>query len=231
MSSVLSSRRPRRRTSSVGRPTSTTRHRTSICSRSPKRCASSTGRSSRPVFFCRSTIRRLRPTIRATPKRRSTSLSHAAEHALRGIPPEKIRYHTCYGINMGPRTSDLEMSHLAKLMLEINAGAYSFEAANPRHEHEWKLWKDVKLPEGKRLIPGVVTHTSVLVEHPELVADRIVRFAEVVGRENVIAGADCGFATHPSATPEIHPTIAWAKLRSLVEGARLASERLWKKAG
>jgi 5-methyltetrahydropteroyltriglutamate--homocysteine methyltransferase len=152
-------------------------------------------------------------------------------HALRGIPPEKIRYHTCYGINMGPRTSDLEMSHLAKLMLEINAGAYSFEAANPRHEHEWKLWKDVKLPEGKRLIPGVVTHTSVLVEHPELVADRIVRFAEVVGRENVIAGADCGFATHPSATPEIHPTIAWAKLRSLVEGARLASERLWKKAG
>lgn len=148
-------------------------------------------------------------------------------HALRDIPPTKVRYHTCYGINMGPRTSDLEMKHLARLMLKVRAGAYSFEAANPRHEHEWRVWEDVRLPEGKALIPGVVTHTSVLVEHPELVAERITRFAAVVGRENVIAGADCGFATHPSATPEIHPTIAWAKLQSLVEGAAMATKYLW----
>jgi 5-methyltetrahydropteroyltriglutamate--homocysteine methyltransferase len=151
----------------------------------------------------------------------------ALNHALRNIPPEKVRYHTCYGINMGPRTTDLEMRHLAKLLLKINAGAYSFEAANQRHEHEWRVWENVKLPEGKILIPGVITHTAVLVEHPELVAERIVRFAQVAGRENVIAGGDCGFATHPSATPEIHPTIAWAKLEALVEGARLATERLW----
>jgi 5-methyltetrahydropteroyltriglutamate--homocysteine methyltransferase len=150
-------------------------------------------------------------------------------HALSGIPPEKIRYHTCYGINMGPRTSDLEMKHLARLMLKVNAGAYSFEAANPRHDHEWRVWEQTKLPDGKVLIPGVITHTSVLVEHPELVADRIVRFAKVVGRENVIAGGDCGFATHPSATPEIHPTIVWAKFEALVAGARLATEQLWKK--
>jgi 5-methyltetrahydropteroyltriglutamate--homocysteine methyltransferase len=152
----------------------------------------------------------------------------ALNHAVRGIPPERIRYHTCYGINMGPRTTDLEMKHIARLMLKVNAGAYSFEAANPRHEHEWTVWQNLKLPEGKKLIPGMVTHSSVLVEHPELVAQRLVRFAGVVGRENVIAGSDCGFATHPSRDPEIHPTIAWAKLKALCEGARLATRELWR---
>jgi 5-methyltetrahydropteroyltriglutamate--homocysteine methyltransferase len=146
-------------------------------------------------------------------------------HALRDIPPDRVRYHTCYGINMGPRTTDLEMKHMARLMLKVRAGAYSFEAANPRHEHEWQVWEDVKLPDGKVLIPGVITHTSVLVEHPELVAQRIGRFADVVGAENVIAGADCGFATHPSEKPEILPQIVWAKFEALVEGARLASSR------
>ncbi len=146
-------------------------------------------------------------------------------HALRDIPPDRVRYHTCYGINMGPRTTDLEMKHMARLMLKIRADAYSFEAANPRHEHEWQVWEDVKLPEGKVLIPGIITHTSVLVEHPELVAQRIGRFVDVVGAESVIAGADCGFATHPSEKPEILPQIVWAKFEALVEGARLASAR------
>jgi 5-methyltetrahydropteroyltriglutamate--homocysteine methyltransferase len=151
----------------------------------------------------------------------------ALNHALRGIPAERVRYHTCYGINMGPRTTDLEMKYIVGVMLKVHAGAYSFEAANPRHEHEWVVWQSTKLPAGKKLIPGVITHSSVLVEHPELIAQRIERFAGVVGRENVIAGSDCGFATHPSAHPEIHPTIAWAKLGALAEGARLATQQLW----
>jgi 5-methyltetrahydropteroyltriglutamate--homocysteine methyltransferase len=151
----------------------------------------------------------------------------ALNHALRGIPEEKIRHHTCYGINMGPRVHDLELKHLADLLLTVHAGAYSFEAANPRHEHEWRVWEEVKLPAGKSLIPGVISHTTVLVEHPELIAERIGRYARVVGRERVIAGADCGFASHPSTDPEVHPTIVWAKLEALVEGARLASKQLW----
>jgi 5-methyltetrahydropteroyltriglutamate--homocysteine methyltransferase len=153
----------------------------------------------------------------------------ALNYALRDIPMDRIRYHTCYGINMGPRTSDLELKHFVDLVLSVRAGAYSFEAANPRHEHEWQLWENVKLPDDKLLIPGVVTHTSVLVEHPEVVAQRIVRFADVVGRERVIAGTDCGFATNPGGVPEIHPTIVWAKFAALVEGARLASDALWKR--
>lgn len=148
--------------------------------------------------------------------------------ALRDIPAEKVRFHTCYGINIGPRTTDLEMRHIVDVMLKVDAAGFSFEAANPRHEHEWRLWEDVPLPEGKILVPGVVSHTTVLVEHPELVAQRIVRFAEAVGRENVIAGTDCGFATNPSGVPEIHPTIVWAKLRSLAEGARIAGTALWR---
>jgi 5-methyltetrahydropteroyltriglutamate--homocysteine methyltransferase len=152
----------------------------------------------------------------------------ALNHALRGIPEEKVRHHTCYGINMGPRVHDLELKHLADIVLTIHAGAYSFEAANPRHEHEWRLWEAVKLPAGKALIPGVISHTTVLVEHPELIAERLTRYASVVGRERVIAGADCGFASHPSADPEIHPTIVWAKLQALVEGAALASKGLWR---
>ena len=148
-------------------------------------------------------------------------------HALGGIPAEKVRHHTCYGINMGPRVHDMPMKDIVDIVLKINAGAYSFEAANPRHEHEWRIWQDVKLPEGKALIPGVISHTTVLVEHPELIAERIVRYAGLVGRERVIAGADCGFGTQAAATPEIHPTIVWAKLAALVEGARLATSELW----
>jgi len=147
-------------------------------------------------------------------------------HALTGIPPEQVRYHTCYGINMGPRVHDLELKHIVDIMLGINAGAYSFEAGNPRHEHEWRVWEDLKLPEGKVLIPGVITHGSNFVEHPEAIAQRIARFAQAAGRENVIAGADCGFASF-STTCEVHPTVVWAKLAALGEGARLATKELW----
>jgi 5-methyltetrahydropteroyltriglutamate--homocysteine methyltransferase len=150
-------------------------------------------------------------------------------HALAGIPAERVRYHTCYGINMGPRVHDLELKHIIDIMLRINAGAFSFEAGNPRHEHEWKVWETAKLPQGKVLIPGVITHGSNFVEHPEAVAQRIGRFAEAVGRENVIAGADCGFASF-STTCEVHPTVVWAKLAALGEGARLASRELWRRA-
>jgi 5-methyltetrahydropteroyltriglutamate--homocysteine methyltransferase len=150
----------------------------------------------------------------------------ALNHALRDIPPEKIRFHTCYGINMGPRIHDMELKDIVDLILKIRAGAYSFEAANPRHEHEWKVWKTAKLPEGKMLIPGVISHSTILVEHPELVADRIVRYAEIVGRENVIAGSDCGFATF-AGSKEVHPSIVWAKLKALSDGAQIASKRLW----
>jgi 5-methyltetrahydropteroyltriglutamate--homocysteine methyltransferase len=149
----------------------------------------------------------------------------ALNHALRGIPEEKIRHHTCYGINMGPRVHDMEIKDMVDIVVKIRAGAYSFEAANPRHEHEWKVWKNVKL-DGKVLIPGVISHSTVLVEHPELVADRIVRFASFAGRENVIAGSDCGFATF-AGSREVHPTIVWAKLASLSDGARLATRQLW----
>lgn len=151
----------------------------------------------------------------------------AINHSLNGIPEDRVRYHTCYGINMGPRVHDMEMKDIVDIVLKIHAGAFSFEAANPRHEHEWRIWEEVGLPEGKSIIPGVITHSSVLVEHPELVAERLMRFARVVGRENVIAGGDCGFGTQASATPEIHPTIVWAKFAAMVEGARIASSRLW----
>ena len=150
-------------------------------------------------------------------------------HALRNIPPERVRHHTCYGINMGPRTSDMEMKHLADIIVTIRAGFYSFEMANPRHEHEWRVWEHVKLPHDKVLIPGCITHASVIVEHPKLVADRIVRLAKVVGRERVIAGTDCGFASTlvPGQRPEIEAEIVWAKFKSLTEGARIASGALW----
>jgi 5-methyltetrahydropteroyltriglutamate--homocysteine methyltransferase len=153
----------------------------------------------------------------------------ALNHALRDIPPERVRHHTCYGINMGPRTSDLELKHLADLIVTIRAGYYSFEMANPRHEHEWRVWERVKLPDGKVLMPGCITHASVIVEHPELVAERIVRLATVVGRERVMASSDCGFASTlaPNERPEIEPEIVWAKFASLAEGARLATKALW----
>jgi 5-methyltetrahydropteroyltriglutamate--homocysteine methyltransferase len=150
-------------------------------------------------------------------------------HALRNIPPERVRHHACYGINMGPRTSDMELKHLADIIVTIRAGFYSFEMANPRHEHEWRVWEHVKLPDDKVLIPGCITHASVIVEHPELVAERIVRLAKVVGRERVIAGTDCGFASTlvPGQRPEVEAEIVWAKFRSLAEGARIASAELW----
>ena len=160
--------------------------------------------------------------VRSWARRRVDALNHA----LRDIPEDRIRYHTCYSINMGPRVHDMELKDLLDIMLSIRAGAYSFEAANPRHDHEWRLWKAVDLPEGKSLIPGVITNSSVLVEHPELVADRLCRFADAVGRENVIAGADCGFASIGTSY-EVHPEVVWAKFAALVEGARLATRRLW----
>jgi 5-methyltetrahydropteroyltriglutamate--homocysteine methyltransferase len=153
----------------------------------------------------------------------------ALNHALRDLPPERVRHHTCYGINMGPRTSDIELKHLADLIVTIRAGHYSFEMANPRHEHEWRVWENVKLPDGKVLIPGCITHASVIVEHPELVAERIVRLAKIVGRERVMASSDCGFASTlaPNERPEVEPEIVWAKFASLAEGARLATKILW----
>jgi 5-methyltetrahydropteroyltriglutamate--homocysteine methyltransferase len=154
----------------------------------------------------------------------------ALNHALRGIPREKIRHHTCYGINMGPRVHDMEVKDILDIVLRIRAGAYSFEAANPRHEHEWKIWGSAKLPKDAVLIPGVISHSTVLVEHPQLVAERIGRFAKMVGRENVIAGSDCGFATFASSK-EVHPSIVWAKFIALSEGARIASKELWGKKG
>jgi 5-methyltetrahydropteroyltriglutamate--homocysteine methyltransferase len=150
----------------------------------------------------------------------------AVNHALRDIPQDRVRFHTCYSVNIAPRVFDFELKHFVDLMLRIRAGAYVIEAANPRHEHEWQVWNEIPLPDGKILIPGVVSHCIHLVEHPELVAQRIRRFASVVGRERVIAGTDCGFGTS-GAGDEVHPDVAWAKLRALVEGARLASARLW----
>ena len=148
-------------------------------------------------------------------------------HALRGLPQDRIRYHTCYGINFGPRVSDLELADLVDILLTIRVGAISFEAANPRHEHEWRLFADgrARVPDGLILIPGVVTHSNVMVEHPEVVADRIERWASAVGAENLIFGNDCGFASY-AGNPEIPSTVAWAKLHALGEGARLATERL-----
>jgi 5-methyltetrahydropteroyltriglutamate--homocysteine methyltransferase len=150
----------------------------------------------------------------------------AINHALRGFPADRIRYHTCYGVNFGPRLSDLQLEDVIDIFFRINAGAYSFEAANPRHEHEWRLPQRMKLPDGKVLIPGVVTHSNVMVEHPEVVADRIERWARAAGRENILVGNDCGFQSTAGNT-EIPISVAWAKLAALGEGARIASRRLW----
>lgn len=146
----------------------------------------------------------------------------ALNHALEGIPEEKVRYHLCWGSWNGPHVSDLPLKDIVDLMLKVRAQGYSIEAANVRHEHEWKVWRDTRLPEGKILIPGVVSHVTNVVEHPELIADRLIRFAGLVGRENVIASTDCGMGFRT------HEQIGWAKLRALVEGARLASQQLWR---
>ena len=146
-------------------------------------------------------------------------------HALRGIPEEQVRYHVCWGSWPGPHTSDVPFSEIADLVMKVNAQAYSIEAANPRHEWEWTVWQDVKLPDGKILLPGVISHAISHVEHPELIAQRLRRFADLVGRENVIASSDCGFAQGAGTQRQV-PSIMWAKLRSLAEGARLASPQL-----
>ena len=151
----------------------------------------------------------------------------AINDSLRGISPEKVRFHTCYSIDVGPRIHEMALKDIVDIILKINAGAYAFEAANPRHEHEYHVFEQVKLPAGKILIPGVISHTTNLVEHPELVAERIVRFAKLVGRENVIAGADCGFAASALRFNDTHPSVAWLKFAALAEGARLASRELW----
>lgn len=169
-----------------------------------------------------------RPDLAAAERRNSAELwVEALNHALSGIPAEKIRFHTCYGINEGPRVHDAPLGDVVEVMLKINAGAYSFEAANARHEHEYHVWERVKLPAGKLLIPGVITHASNIVEHPELIAERIIRYADRVGRENVIAGTDCGFSSQATYHPEVHPTVMWEKFRAMAEGARLATKRLW----
>lgn len=142
-------------------------------------------------------------------------------HALAGIPEDKVRYHICWGSWKGPHSTDLPLRDVIDLMLKVRASQYSVEAANPQHEHEWKVWRDVKLPVGKAVIPGVVTHKTNVLEHPEVIADRIIRYADAVGRENVIAGTDCGFGGR------LHPTLAWAKLRALSAGAAEASRQLW----
>jgi 5-methyltetrahydropteroyltriglutamate--homocysteine methyltransferase len=165
----------------------------------------------------------------AEKQKQSEGYIEGLNYSLRGIPEEQIRYHTCYGIDEGPRVTDVPFRDYVDLMLKINAQGYSYEQANARHEHEWHVWEDVKLPEGKVLIPGVVGHSSNIVDHPELIAERIVRTARLVGRENVIAAPDCGFATVASFDLAVHPTVVWAKFQAMVEGAQIASQILWPK--
>jgi 5-methyltetrahydropteroyltriglutamate--homocysteine methyltransferase len=165
----------------------------------------------------------IHPTMTLAEYRKFAALRiEALNHALRDIPPERVRFHVCWGSYHGPHKYDLPLRDLVDLLLAVRAQGYSIEASNPRHEHEWRVWEDVKLPDGKILIPGVVGHASDFVEHPELVAERIVRYARLVGRENVIAGTDCGLGPRVG-----HPKIAWAKFEALVEGARLATRQLW----
>jgi len=147
-------------------------------------------------------------------------------HALEGLPQDRIRYHVCWGSWPGPHTTDVPLKKIVDLILKVNAGAYLIEAANPRHEHEWKVWQDVKLPAGKLLVPGVVSHGTNVVEHPELIAERLARFASCVGRENIIAGTDCGFA-QAELHRRVHPSVMWAKLEAMAEGARIATQQLW----
>ena len=152
----------------------------------------------------------------------------AINHALKGIPEDRVRYHLCWGSWHGPHVTDVPLRDIVDIILGVNAGAYYVEAANPRHEHEWQVWENVKLPDGKKLIPGVVAHTTNLVEHPELIAWRITTYARLLGRDNVMAGSDCGFS-QGAFTARVHPSIMWAKLQALTEGAALASKQLWPK--
>jgi 5-methyltetrahydropteroyltriglutamate--homocysteine methyltransferase len=169
------------------------------------------------------------PRLEPKERRRLAALHvDVVNESIKGIPEERVRFHTCYGINEGPRIHEAPMSEVARYLLRINAGAYSFENANVRHEHEYHIWEDLKLPEGKKLIPGMLLHACNIVEHPELIAERLARFAERVGRDNVIAGTDCGFSSQASYRTEVHPTVVWPKFQALSEGARIASRRLWR---
>jgi 5-methyltetrahydropteroyltriglutamate--homocysteine methyltransferase len=161
-------------------------------------------------------------------RRRAEIYVEAINIGLQGIPPERVRFHTCYGINEGPRLYEASLKELIGFMLKINAGSYSFEAANPRHEHEYHLFETVKIPDGKVLCPGVITHASNIVEHPELICERLLRFANLVGRSNVIAAADCGFSSQALYRTEVHHTVVWEKFKAMREGAELASRKLWK---
>lgn len=164
----------------------------------------------------------------AQKKRRAEIYVEASNAALNGIPAERVRFHTCYGINEGPRLYEATLADIIEYVLKVNAGSFSFEAANPRHEHEYHLFERVKVPEGKVLCPGVITHASNIVEHPELIAERLVRFAKLVGRENVMAGADCGFSSQALYKTEVHPTVVWEKFKAMRQGADLATKQLWK---
>jgi 5-methyltetrahydropteroyltriglutamate--homocysteine methyltransferase len=162
-------------------------------------------------------------------KQRAEIYVEATNAALGSIPAERVRFHTCYGINEGPRIYEAALADTIAYVLKVNAGSISFEAANPRHEHEYHLFEHVKVPDGKVLCPGVITHASNIVEHPELIAERLLRFAKLVGRENVIAGADCGFSSQATYKTEVHPTVVWEKFKALRHGADLASNRLWQR--
>ncbi|MGZ4700350.1 MAG: methionine synthase [Ilumatobacteraceae bacterium] len=161
-------------------------------------------------------------------RHRSAAIHVAAlNHALRGIPQDRIRHHTCYGLNHGPRLTDIPLKDALKYTFQINAQAYSFEVMNPRHMHEWRQVQEVGVPEGKILIPGLLGHANNYVEHPELIAEFICNYASIVGKENVIAGTDCGFSSRASYAPEVHPTVVWPKFRALAEGAAIATKKLW----
>ena len=151
----------------------------------------------------------------------------ALNYALEGIPEESVRFHVCWGNNESPHVGDIELAKIVDLILQVKAACYSVEAANPRHAHEWTVWQDAKLPAGKALMPGVIDSLTLFVEHPELVAQRIIQYASIVGRENVIAGTDCGFGTGAVVNPRVHPEVVLAKFRSMAEGARIASKQLW----
>lgn len=149
-------------------------------------------------------------------------------HALDGLPEDRVRYHVCWGSWPGPHTSDVALKEIVDLILQVKAGTYLIEGANPRHEHEWRVWEQVKLPPGKVLAPGVISHATNIVEHPELVAERLTRLARLIGRENVVASSDCGFAQGPFYR-RVHPSVMWAKLEAMAEGARIATKQLWGK--
>ena len=160
-------------------------------------------------------------------KRRAEIYVEATNAALKGIPAEKVRFHTCYGVNEGPRIYEAALADVIPYVFKINAGSYSFEAANPRHEHEYHLFERVKVPDGAVLCPGVITHASNIVEHPELIAERLLRYAKLVGRANVMAGADCGFSSQALYKTEVHHTVVWEKFKAMRQGADIASKQLW----